>query len=426
MLNDKISSDFCHLIYDLAKNKPQENHVHYQSNGARVLVIQNLEDADRVMRRNADNYYKNSKWLSQVAGSSRLTEDDEEWKFRQNLSQPTFAKYDTDRAFQISSHHGRVIAEQLAQQQDHDILDEESIHQGMMAIFTKMFLEIEFADIPMAHDNASKLIELASAYAFTAPGEDRSPADKEHIREILQLRQSTFAALSKLRDETGHQSPLLKALLAAESSPAFDFRFEKELTTLFNAGTDTASYSLAWGLHILAKQTDLQERLHDEISHIYTEHAHDPQALQMAICQNPALRGFVGELLRLYPPLPFVSRLAQTEDRLSDLDVQAHDVVIVSLVGVNHKALERQDPWIADIDAALQEGFGMGTGAISSFVWGKRVCGGRSFALVKLASVLSELIRQLRFESTSDEPIVYEWVGQMRRQGGHRVRSIRR
>lgn len=426
MLNQKASSDFCHLIYDLAKNKPQQNHVHYQNNGAKVLVIQNLEDADRIMRRNADNYFKNSKWLSQVAGSSRLTEDGEAWKFRQSLSQPAFAKYDPERAFYISSRYGQVIAKGLAKQAGKPILDEAIIHQGMMAIFAQMFLEIEFADIPMAHDNASKLIELASSYAFTAPGEDRSPADKALIREILQLRKSTFDALSKLREQTGHHSPLLKALLAAETSRAFDFSFEKELTTLFNAGTDTASYSVAWGLHILANQADVQERLHAEISRVYAAHAHEPQALQSAICHNPVLRGFVAELLRLYPPLPFVSRLAQSEDHLSDIEVQAHDVVIVSLVGVNHKALARPNPWIADIDAALQEGFGMGTGSISSFVWGKHVCGGRSFALVKLATVLAQLIRHLRFEPTNHEPLVYEWVGQMRRQGGHRVASLPR
>ncbi|MDH5855734.1 cytochrome P450 [Lampropedia aestuarii] len=426
MLNERFSSDFCHQIYDLAKKNPTKNHIQHHPNSPRVLIIQNLEDADHVMRKNADNYYKNSKWLSQVVGNSRLTDDGEAWKFRQSLSQTVFAKYDADRAFHVSSIHGRNIAKHLAGQPSKSILDEASIHQGMMAIFAQMFLEIEFSDLPMAHDSASKLIELASAYAFTPPGKAMDLADKEHIRAILQLRKTTFDALNRLRVSPSHKSPLLQKMLDAETSGNVDFSFEKELTTLFNAGTDTTSYTLGWGLHILAKQTDLQERLHQAISQLYHQHAHDSQALQTAICQNPLLRGFVAELLRLYPPLPFVSRLALAKDYLSDIEVQPNDVVIISLVGVNHKALQRKDPWVADIDAAIQDGFGMGTGTVSSFVWGKRVCGGRSFALVNLTTVLSELIMQLKLEASSNEQIVYEWVGQMRRKGGQRVRVIAR
>lgn len=426
MLNEKLSSDFCHHIYDLARTSPCKNHIYHQNSAQRILIIQDLEDADRVMRKNADNYYKNSKWLSQVVGHSRLTDDGEAWKFRQSLSQTVFAKYDADRAFRLSSRHANNIAQHLASQPENSILDEALIHQGMMAIFTQMFLEIEFSAIPMAHDNASKLIELASAYAFTPPGKAMEPADKEQIRSILQLRKATFEALDCLRLSHCHKSPLLQALLEAETSGRFDFSFEKELTTLFNAGTDTASYTVGWGLHILANQADLQERLHQAISQLYHQHADDSPGLQAAICQHPLLRGFVAELLRLYPPLPFVSRLAQNKDQLSDIEVLPNDVVIVSLVGVNHKALQRKDPWIANIDAALQEGFGMGTGMISSFVWGKRVCGGRSFALVNLTTVLSELIVRLQLKPSSNAPVVYEWVGQMRRKGGQRIHVIAR
>ncbi|MCX6907582.1 MAG: hypothetical protein NTY01_06015, partial [Verrucomicrobia bacterium] len=72
------------------------------------------------------------------------------------------------------------------------------------------------------------------------------------------------------------------------------------------------------------------------------------------------------------------------------------------------------------------EGLGAGTGTHSSFIWGPRVCGGRNFALRELTTVLGVLIDQLRFEVTRDEPLEFEWVGQMRRQGGHRVRALAR
>ncbi|MEJ5030412.1 cytochrome P450 [Comamonas sp. MYb69] len=414
-----ISSQFCQDLYALARERPRQNTVRPQHDGRRMLVIQNLDDADRVMRRNADNYLKNFRWFTQVAGNSRLTDDGEPWRFRQELSQPFLGKYDASRAFALSTLHGQHIARHLALAPQSQVLDEALIHQGMLSIFTQMFLDVELSSLPMAHGSASRLIELASAYAFVAPGQEGLGGDKAHIREILQLRKTIFAALQTLRGDSVPRSPMLAAMLQAETAPGFDFSFEKELTMLFGAGTDTASYSVGWALHLLATHPEVQERLHLGLRQVYAQHGHDRQALQSAIAQHADLRSFVAELLRLYPPLPFITRLAQEGDQLSDLQVEPGDVVVVSLVGVNHKALERPDPWKPDLDAALQEGFGMGTGSISSFVWGKRVCGGRSFALVELAAVLSVLIVELEVQVSRQEPIVYEWVGQMRRKGGH-------
>ncbi|KAF5298692.1 hypothetical protein FQA39_LY19212 [Lamprigera yunnana] len=264
------------------------------------------------------------------------------------------------------------MAAQLLQKPDAEVLDEGLIHQGMLSIFTQMFLDVELNQLPMAHDSASRLIELASAYAFVAPGEESIKGDKAHIREILQLRKTVFDALQTLRSDALPASPMLAAMLQAESTPGFDFAFEKELTMLFGAGTDTASYSIGWALYLLATNPDVQERLHQGMREVYERHGQDRQALQSAIAQHADLRSFIAELLRLYPPLPFITRLAQGADQLSDMAVAPADVVVVSLVGVNHKALERASPWQPDLDAAQQEGFGMGAGTISSFVWGKR------------------------------------------------------
>ncbi|WP_353235788.1 cytochrome P450 [Diaphorobacter ruginosibacter] len=426
MSHQDISSRFCHYIYDLARDRPGRNEICRQHGFQRVLVIQNLEDADRIMRRNVDNYPKNSRWISQVAGNSRLTEEGGQWKFRQNLSQPFFSKYDASRAFSVSMTHGRHMAEHLLREPDAQVLDEALVHQGMLSIFTQMFLEVELSHLPMAHDSASRLIELASSYAFVPPGQESLKDSKERIREILQLRKTIFNALQCLRGDAFAHSPMLNAMLEAESAPGFDFTFEKELTTLFDAGSDTASYSIGWALHLLAENPDLQEHLHAAMREVHALHGHDPQALESAIAQHADLRCFISELLRLYPPLPFITRLARDADQLSDMNVEPGDVVVVSLVGVNHKALGRADPWKPDLRAARREGFGMGTGTISGFVWGRRVCGGRSFALVELAAVLGVLILRLKVEVSRQEPVVYEWVGQMRRKGGHLLKFMPR
>lgn len=424
MTSLNFSSQFCSDLYTLARTHPSQNVV-MEHDGRRMVIIQDIKDADVVMRKNADNYPKNLKWFTQVAGNSRLTEDGEQWKFRSALSQPFLGKYDHGRAYALSVHHASHVAHHLALQPQAQVLDEALIHQAMLSIFTQMFLEVELQSIPIAQDSASRLIELAAEYAFVAPHQEHTERSKEQIREILDLRKKVFGALQCLRADDLQRSPMLQKMLEAESVPGFDFAFEKEIVMLFGAGTDTSSYSIGWALHLLASYPGLQAQLHAGIHDLFQRYP-DATERQHAIANHANLRCFIAELLRLYPPLPFVTRLARAPDRLSSVAVETGDVVIVSLVGVNYKALRRNDPWVPDLAAAAADGTGRGTGTHSSFIWGPRVCGGRSFALLELAAVLSVLIYRLRFELTSDEPVEYEWVGQMRRKGGHRVRALAR
>lgn len=420
------ASDCCTYLYEQARVAPGRNSL-MESDGRRVLVIQDWADADQIMRRKLANYPKNLHWFVQVAGNSRLTDEGEDWKFRRALSQPFFSKYDHARGCEVTWQHAQSMAGHLAASGG-ELLNEALIHESMLAIFTQMFLEVALQDIPMPHSNASRLIELASAYAFTAPGaapdEAARAQARQHIREILQLRKDTFAALQHLRD-LPPSSPMLQAMLAAESAHGFDFQFEKELIMLFGAGTDTAAYSIGWALHLLAQYPALQQRLQTSVDAVYAQHP-DAKQRGQALATCDALKFFIAELLRLYPPLPFVTRLAAGPDQLSDLQVLTDDVLIVSLVGVNYNGLRRANPWVPDIDAAQQEGQGIGSGTHSSFIWGPRVCGGRNFALLELSIVLAELVHRLQFQVSEQVPLEYEWVGQMRRKGSHRVRVTAR
>lgn len=423
-MSQQFSNDFWNRMYELAREAPGRN-AEVMHDGGRVVVVQDLDDADAVLRKRLANYPKNLQWFAQVGGQSRLTEDGDQWRFRAGLSQPSFSRYDHDRGYAISARQARRMAGLLAANTKAPLLDEDAIHHSILSIFTEMFLDVELDRIPMAHDGPSRLIELASRYTCIHRGQGQDAHTKEHIRQILESRRQVFGGMQCLRDAGEYDSAMMRRMLAAEAVPGYDFRFEKEMTTLFVAGADTASNSTGWALHLLASYPELQERLHAGQRAIHASLPDGPERCK-AILADQDLKAFVSELLRLHSPLPFVTRVARADDRLSDIDVHAGDVVIVSLIGVNRKAMARPDFWIPDIDAAAREGVGTGTGIHSSFTWGARVCGGRNFALLELTTVLSFLIAELHLELSEDLPVENEWVGQMRRKGGHRVRVTAR
>ena len=414
----KSGSDCCNYLYEQAQTAPGRNSV-LESEGQRVVVIQHWEDADRIMRVNMANYPKNLRWLEQIAGSSRVTEEGQAWRFRRSLSQAAFSRFDPRQAVTVSTLHAQNIAHGLARSAS-TILDEQLIHREVFSIFTQMFLALKAQDIPMHHRNASQLVEWASQYAFVVAKPAAGRFSHAQLRDILQLKNATTQALQGLRS-IAQPAPMLAKMLEAEQSDADNFRLEREIITLMGAGTDTVSYSLGWAMHLLAQNPGLQARVHTAVAQVYAGNS-DATTRHQALADCAELQGFVSELLRLYPPVPFVTRRARDFDQLSDLAVQADDAVVVSLVGINHKARQRPNPWLPDIDAALQEGKGAGTSTHTSFIWGPRVCAGRNFAILELRVVLAELLHQLRFEVSEQVPVELEWVGQMRRKGGQRVR----
>src|SRR5215208_8042556 len=98
------ASAFCDLLYRLAVAHPGEN-VELELSGVPVLVVQNLDDANHILRSNAANYRKNLNWFRQALGASRLTEDGEAWRVRRDASQEFLTRFDREKAFAIACRH---------------------------------------------------------------------------------------------------------------------------------------------------------------------------------------------------------------------------------------------------------------------------------------------------------------------------------
>ncbi len=113
--------------------------------------MQDLDDADSVLRKHLANCPKNLQWFAQLGGQSRLTYDGDQWRFRAGLSQPSFNRYGHDRGDAISARQARRMAGLLATDTKVPLLDEDAIHDSILSTFTEMFLDVELDRIPMAH-----------------------------------------------------------------------------------------------------------------------------------------------------------------------------------------------------------------------------------------------------------------------------------
>lgn len=166
------------------------------------------------------------------------------------------------------------------------------------------------------------------------------------------------------------------------------------LLTFMMVGHETTAKALTWMLYLLSESEDWAEKLRDEIE---TVAGAEPIGAEH-IDRLKLTQQVVKEALRLYPPVPSITRCAAT-----DLDLGGQSILAGTLINIpifvlhRHRGLwcdpDRFDPdrFAPEAEAKLARTQFMPFGA------GPRTCIGAAFAMIEATAVLATLIRGASF-----------------------------
>lgn len=170
---------------------------------------------------------------------------------------------------------------------------------------------------------------------------------------------------------------------------------EDNLRGLFPAAMDTTVAATSWVLYTLACRPEWQHRL-----------AAEARACRNALLLEnlPLARHVVQEVLRLYPPAPFLIRTSAIAGQLGGFPLKQGQPVAIAIYAMHrHRTLwERPDEF--DPDRFLPER-GQHPGWLP-FGAGPRVCIAAQFALAEIAVVVARLLAELEFTPTAPPPQV--------------------
>lgn len=415
----RLSSEFCNDLYRIAREHNGEN-AQVDLNGVPVLIVQRLEDADWVLRRNADNYRKNMAWFRQSLGKSRFSEDGDAWKIRRDLTQPFFSKFDRDRTFALATHYADQIIERLAADSAGGALtiSDDLLREMAVSVLIENFFGLKLSDTTINMRHLAELMEYGSEYSFVPAGQTGAMY-QERLKQLPELRRKVLADFKPFRDGRVKGNALLDGLIAADLDPNSGIVLEQELMTFFAAGAETTAATVGWACDLLAMHPDIQTQLRHATDAFWQSSTPDWAQLSQI---NP-LTAFISETLRLYPPTPIIARLAVEADSIGEIDIKPGQNVLISFIGIQHDARLHSQPWQLNMDEGGQNPHTRdGSGINTAFSFGPRVCGGKNFALVELAGFLSVFLSRAEFTATSDAEPVFHWKSQMLREGGHPVR----
>lgn len=244
------------------------------------------------------------------------------------------------------------------------------------------------------------------------------------VRTIIAERQALHAGGAWRPDKPD----LLDALLAARDPETGSGLSEEEvganIVTFIGAGHETTANALTWSLYLISLAPDVRDRLEAEIDAA----GEDLAAAALSGERLALTRAVIEEAMRLYPPVPSLSRTALADDVAAGHCAIPKDALVV----ISPYLLHRHETLWEAPDCFRPERFLPGVResvpryAYLPFGAGPRICIGQQFAMVEAVIVLAMLLRHLRFDYANEEAPVPVQRITLRPRDGMPMRVTRR
>ena len=209
-----------------------------------------------------------------------------------------------------------------------------------------------------------------------------------------------------LNAEPGQFDDIASAVIAAkDKDTGLGFTRDElidQLGVFFLAGHETSASALTWAFYILAVRPEIRERVRAEV---LEQIGTGPIAME-DVRKLPYIRSFFKEVLRLYPPITFMPRVAEKAVKLGK-----HKLRRGALVMIAPWTLHRHEKYWPDPDRFDPERFLNGRerdilpGTYIPFGQGPHTCVGAGFASLEAALIIASLVRDFDFSVVGDQSV---------------------
>lgn len=218
------------------------------------------------------------------------------------------------------------------------------------------------------------------------------PAQKIFRDEVLRLLEKRRA---RIKADTAVPDDLVTRLIRARDpetgAPLADALIHDNLVTFIGAGHETTANALAWTLFLMAEFPAADARVAHEAK------AFPDAADGAALERLTGTRMILEEAMRLYPPVPFLSRATAARDMLGDVAVgPGTRIIIAPWVLHRHRKLWVDPELFAPERFAPERRNAIPRFAYLPFGAGARICVGMTFAMNEALLALAMIARRFR------------------------------
>jgi cytochrome P450 len=368
--------------------------------------------------------------LGPMLGKGILTSEGADWKWQRQAAAPMFRPHTLGAFVPVFVRAAEDALERWRAQPNATHRVDEDMTTATFDVISATLLptaDRHFADRMQASIRAlQRHGGWDMLYAqLKVPGWVPRPGMVHAFAAMRDLRDAVMKLMREQRASGKAPDDLLQRLVAArdpESGRAMDDeQLVDNLLTFYLAGHDTTARALAWTLYLLARFPQWSERLRAEINRVTgggaVEHRHvEDLALVTQV---------VKESMRLYPPVPIMSRQAVADAVIDGREIREGTSILMPIYAIHrHKRRWERPDEFDPMRFAPQDEASIPRYQYMPFGAGPRVCIGMSFAMIEATTMLATLLRHARFEAVAGmEPVPVARVTLIP-QGGVNLRVV--
>jgi cytochrome P450/ubiquinone/menaquinone biosynthesis C-methylase UbiE len=404
---------------------------HFRFRSTDIYLATDPEDIKRVLAADHRGYIKSQSMqeTKRVLGEGLLTSEGELHHRQRRLIQPAF-------------HHRRVdeyatamadLAESAASTwRDGEVRD---VHPEMSGLTIRIVSKTLFStdldgEAPEIVEALSRSIPILARMPLPLSSLwERSPlpSARRFAASLDRLERASRDIVERRRAEPDAPDDLLALLLEARGNGngtgIGERQVRDETVTLLLAGHETTANLLSWAWYLLARNPDIEARLHAELDEVVGDRPVTPGDLPDLVYTGRV----VNEALRLYPPVWAMGRRAIVDHEIGGYAIKTGSIVAINPYVMHHDPRFFPDPFRFDPDRWTDEQRRTRPKyAYFPFGGGPRLCLGESFAWNEARLVLAAFARRWRLRPAPGQRVEPAPGLTLRPKHGMRMRIERR
>ncbi len=349
--------------------------------------------------------------LGPMLGKGILTSQGAQWKWQRQASAPMFRPQELGAFVPAFARAAQGALERWRREPPGSVrgIDDEMTHVTFDVVRSTLLRSSDPSLAP-AIQRSIAAMQSTGAWeiliaALNLPSWLPRPGMLSGRKAVITMRGAVAAMLRERRgasDASDASQDLMNRLIAArdpETGQSMgDEQLVDNLLTFYLAGHETTAKALTWTLYLLARSPEWSAALEEEIARV-------TGGAPLAAGHIEALvlvQQVVKEAMRLYPPVPMMSRQAVADTELEGRPIKRGTSVLMPIYVIHRHRKRWENPDAFDPARFAPENEGrVPRYQYMPFGAGPRICIGMSFALIEATAILATLLPRARFETVA-------------------------
>jgi hypothetical protein len=339
-----------------------------------IKLVDDPEVAHYIFKNN-QSFLKNYDFLESL-GRGRFSSNGEEWLSRKELTQPVYVNatkiLNQDDIYFI---YKNIFKEKVS-------LDDANFYESLIdAAVETISISFELKiKIPWPHILINNIRDLLTTHQAISWSEI---FDQEAYQANLKLLNQDFQSIKKLWLANSDLSIFLRKM-ANNASTIKNFDASDELIQNLLASSETVASSILWILENACR-----------FSHLFKNNSLPDNEVD--------IDNFVMECLRLYPPVPFVTRVAIEDHMFGDIMFKRNEPILISIVGIHTHPDYWEEPSLFNPKRSEFINDNYTKLAYIPFLSGARTCVGMKIANMEIRSALKAFFEVFKINQCNEK-----------------------